>query len=87
MSEIKIKNNVDLQQLEKIGFRKQYNRDTGILETYIYDEDTVTIEILVQERNVIFDVVGLPPEVSSEEIEAFTLKILQMKDLLEIKQN
>lgn len=87
MSEIGIKDNVDLQQLEKIGFRKQYNRDTGILETYIYDEDRITIEILVQERNVIFDVVGLPPEVDSVEIEAFTIKILQMKNLIEIRQD
>ena len=47
---LKIKNNVDLKELEKFGFKAKYDEDTGKIYKYIYEYEfcgtkKVTVEI------------------------------------------
>lgn len=35
---LKIKDDVDLKELDKFGFRAKYDEDTGRVRTYIYEE-------------------------------------------------
>ncbi len=38
---LKIKDIVDLKELEKFGFKPKYNEDTGKIERYIYNNSMV----------------------------------------------
>ena len=48
---LKIKKNIDLKELEKYGFKKQYDIDTGNLQTYQH-KDFDFVYVLVKDREL-----------------------------------
>ena len=42
---LKIKDDMDLKELEKFGFNPRYNRDTGVLEEYSFKKSNLIINI------------------------------------------
>lgn len=52
---LKIKDNVDLKELEKFGFKKQFNRDTGKIEEYVCGTNRVSIEKRILEYSKRYD--------------------------------
>lgn len=48
---LKIKENVDLKELEKFGFRPKYNEDTGKIRAYekhIKEEEYIGLNVTIQ---------------------------------------
>jgi len=40
---LKIKDNVDLKELEKFGFKPKYNEDTGKIKSYSYENKRIEV--------------------------------------------
>lgn len=40
---LKIKDNVDLKELEKFGFKAKYNEDTGKIKSYAYENKRIEV--------------------------------------------
>ena len=53
---LKIKDNVDLKELEKYGFEPYYNTYTGeICEYHLYSDNKIYVKITKEERKKFFD--------------------------------
>ena len=53
---LKIKDNVDLKELEKFGFKPMYDRQTGEIEEYcLYAENKKYVRITKEERKRFID--------------------------------
>ena len=68
---LKIKDNIDLKELEKFGFKQKYNEDTGKAEKYIKDNKGITITIYNEVKEILIDIYFLPPEASQEDFIEF----------------
>lgn len=40
---LKIKDNIELKELEKFGFKSKYNEDTGKIKSYSYNNERIEV--------------------------------------------